>query len=367
MRLVMLLLLPFLLGSWLACSPERSQREQENGQQPREQTADASRQESTVSVTRETTRDRAETLVLGEATEVDGFSLRVFDVRSENVPKYDDRDQPRDWPETVSVFVPRPGYGPVYPIASGDGYVAVSVDLVLANTSSSPVAVLVQSTLVDARGGSHVASGLTDAWPTGGDDIIGPSETDIELEPGEKEASTAFFSVPPGTVPERLKLLLDLDYSSQGEEKGVTLDLTSDERGEIPPEDYLYVYNDYFNQRAYEEAYRMLDPSSTRGVTLEDWLALHDPLWGKRYVSLDGLGRVSESPSRVTFEMNRTFYGANGRPMPDTETNADATQETVRRGEEWKLVMHRGLTQGILPTRDTSTASATSQPTTPER
>lgn len=358
-----LLLLLVLLGSWLACSPERSQRGQEDGHRSHEQTAGASRQESTASTAREKERDQAGTVILGEATAVDGLSIRVFDFRSENVPKYDSMDPPKDWPKSVSAFVPRPGYGVVYPVVAGDGYEAVAVDFVLENASSSPVAVSVQCTLVDAQGVLHYENGNTDTWPTGGDDIIEPSESDIELGPGEKEASTAFFTPQPGTDLKRPKIILDSDYSSQGEERRVTVDLTSDGRDEIPPEDYLYVYNDHFNQRAFTEAYRMLDPSSMRGVTLDDWLAFHESLWGKRHVSLDGLDRVAASGSRAAFEMDRTFYGADGRPLPDKETNANATQEMVRRGDKWKLV----LTRDALWNQGASTASATPRSATPER
>ena len=72
-----------------------------------------------------------------------------------------------------------------------------------------------------------------------------------------------FFEVPSDITPERLTL------SSSGEE--VEIDLTSSNKEEIPAEDYLYVYHQYFNQKAYEEAYDMLLELEERwGVSLGD-------------------------------------------------------------------------------------------------
>jgi hypothetical protein len=63
--------------------------------------------------------------------------------------------------------------------------------------------------------------------------------------------------------------------------------------GRDTAEDYLRVYHAYFNERAYEEAYGMLDSASAQEVTLGDWLSFYAPLWGERYISVDTLDPLS--------------------------------------------------------------------------
>jgi hypothetical protein len=113
----------------------------------------------------------------------------------------------------------------------------------------------------------------------------------MELDPGEKKASSLFFDVPSGTTPEQLAI------SFSG--KQARIDLTRSEQDKVPPEDYLHVYRMYFNERAYEETYEMFDPSSAQDVTLGDWLSFYEPLWGERYVSFDSVSPISEEFSRA--------------------------------------------------------------------
>lgn len=145
--------------------------------------------------------------------------------------------------------------------------------------------------------------------------------------------------------------------------KEVRVDLTRSERDEIPPEDYLRVYHAYFNERAYEEAYGMLDSASAQEVTLGDWLSFYAPLWGERYISVDTLDPLSSGTEEAAYFMERTFYRADGSQIPDEEVNADVTQEMVRDDEEWKLVMRRDLVEDIL-SAEGPTTTVTAEPTT---
>jgi hypothetical protein len=119
----------------------------------------------------------------------------------------------------------------------------------------------------------------------------------------------------------------------------VRIDLLKTHLEDIPPEDYLHVYHTYFNEKASEEAYEMLDPASVQNITLGEWLSFYEPLWGERYVSLDNLRRISLNDNRATFAMERTFYDADGDPVPDPEVDASVVQEMIMAGGEWKLVM----------------------------
>lgn len=250
---------------------------------------------------------------LGEAVEVGEISLRVFDVRS------------RDRIYAIS----RPG---AEPVTKGGGFGEfVAVDYVARNVSDSPLTTRARATLVDDQGNAYGQAGIEP--PAGGLD-------GMELGTGQKRASTMFFQVPNGISPERLEVRTPRDVAR--------IDLLETHREEIPPEDYLRVYHAYFNEKAGEEAYEMLDPASVQNITLGEWLEFYEPLWGKRYVSLDSLSRISQSGDRATFTMERTFYDADGDPVPDPEVDASVVQEMVRTGGEWKLVMRDDLISDII-------------------
>ncbi|HEX6711113.1 MAG TPA: excalibur calcium-binding domain-containing protein, partial [Rubrobacter sp.] len=146
--------------------------------------------------------------------------------------------------------------------------------------------------------------------------------------------------VPNGIIPEMLEV-----RTSGGKAR---IDLLARNREKIPPEDYLRVYHLYFNEQAYEEAYEMFDPSTVKGITLGEWLSFFEPLWGKRFVSLDSLRPLSKSSDRATFQMARTFYDADGDLVLDPEINPSVTQEMVKTDGEWKLIMRDDLVYDII-------------------
>jgi len=161
----------------------------------------------------------------------------------------------------------------------------------------------------------------------------------MELEPGQKRASTLFFDVPNGTTPERLGLLVS------GEEARV--DLLSDRRELVPPDDYLRVYHLYFAQKAYEEAYEMYDPATTQDITQGDWITFYEPLWGNRYIGLDSLTRVFVAEDEASFEMDQTFYDKDGEPVGDLALNTPVLQDMIRSDSTWRLVMGQDLISAI--------------------
>jgi hypothetical protein len=57
----------------------------------------------------------------------------------------------------------------------------------------------------------------------------------------------------------------------------------------------------------------MLDPNSTKGVTLGDWLSFCESLRGERYISLDGLDEVFSASKEASFFTERTFYDGMAR------------------------------------------------------
>ena len=203
------------------------------------------------------------------------ISLRVFDVRS--------RDR--------IYALARPG---AEPVTKGGGFGEfVAVDYVARNVSGSPMTTRGRATLVDDQGRAY---GQVDIEPPAG------GLDGMELGTGQRRASTMFFQVPNGISPERLEARTPRDVAR--------IDLLDTHREEIPPEDYLRVYHAYFNEKASEEAYEMLDPASVENITLGEWMAFYEPMWGKRYVSLDKLSRISQTGDRATFAMERTFYDA---------------------------------------------------------
>ena len=244
---------------------------------------------------------------LGDRIGLGDVSLRLFDVRDEDILYY----------------APGPGER----VSSQDSLDKefVAVDVVVTNDSGSPATVRPEALLEDAAGGTYRPE---------------PPRLDLELRAGQSRASTFFFRVPNGTTPERLGVRLD--------GSGASLDLLSDGRDEIPPEDHLRVYHLYFQQKAYEEAYEMYDPASTGDVTLGDWLAFYEPLWGSRYLRLDSLTRGFVAGDEASFEMDRTFYETDGDPVEDETLNAPVLQDMIRIDGAWKLVMGEDLVADIV-------------------
>ena len=250
---------------------------------------------------------------IGERVDTGAVSLRVFAVRSED----------------VVYFAPGPGQG-VGVEDSGSGEF-LAVDFVAQNDSESGVTVRPQTILGDDSGASH--------RPDGSVRVPNLLDGAMELKPGQKRASTLFFDVPNGTTPERLVLFVS------GEEARV--DLLSDRRELVPPDDYLRVYHLYFAQKAYEEAYEMYDPATTQDITQGDWLTFYEPLWGNRYIGLDSLARVFVAEDEASFEMDRTFYDRDGEPVADPALNAPVLQDLVRSDGAWRLVMGQDLISAI--------------------
>jgi hypothetical protein len=277
---------------------------------------------------------------IGERVELGSVSLRVFAVRSED----------------VVYFAPGPGQG-VGVEDSGSGEF-LAVDFVAQNDSESRVTVRPEAILGDDSGTPH--------RPDGSVRVPNLVDGAMELEAGQKRASTLFFDVPNGTTPERLGLLVF------GEE--ARIDLLSDRQDRVPPDDYLRVYHLYFAQKAYEEAYEMYDPATTQDITQGDWLTFYEPLWGNRYIGLDSLTRVFVAQDEASFEMDRTFYDRDGEPVADPPLNAPVLQDMVRSDGAWRLVMGQDLISDIgaevprfaPPSETETTAPDDSETTDPE-
>jgi Excalibur calcium-binding domain len=277
---------------------------------------------------------------IGERVELGSVSLRVFAVRSED----------------VVYFAPGPGQG-VGVEDSGSGEF-LAVDFVAQNDSESRVTVRPEAILGDDSGTPH--------RPDGSVRVPNLVDGAMELEAGQKRASTLFFDVPNGTTPERLGLLVF------GEE--ARIDLLSDRQDRVPPDDYLRVYHLYFAQKAYEEAYEMYDPATTQDITQGDWLTFYEPLWGNRYIGLDSLTRVFVAQDEASFEMDRTFYDRDGEPVAAPPLNAPVLQDMVRSDGAWRLVMGQDLISDIgaevprfaPPSETETTAPDDSETTAPE-
>ena len=223
-----------------------------------------------------------------------------------------------------------PGKRPVTRGNTTSEYVAI--DYLAKNISGSPMTTGAKATLLDDQGNSYRQDKSIEP-PSGGTD-------GMELGTAQTKASTMFFEVPNGIIPATLEL-----ETSGG---AASFDLLERDMEDVPPEDYLRVYHLYFNEHAYEEAYEMFDPTSVQNITLGEWLTFYEPLWGKRYVSLDDLTPLSEGSGRAVFQMTRTFYDANGDIVADPEINPSVTQEMVEVGGEWKLVMRDDLVSDII-------------------
>ena len=252
--------------------------------------------------------------VIGDGVEAGNLVFRIFEVRS------------KDRIYAMS----GPGADPVTRGNISSEYVAI--DYLVKNISGSPMTTGAKATLFDEQGNSYKQDTSIEP-PSGGTD-------DMELGTGQTRASTMFFRVPNGIIPEMLEV-----KTSGGEAR---FDLLERNVENVPPEDYLRVYHLYFNEQAYEEAYEMFDPDTVQDITLGEWLSFYEPQWGKRYMSLDDLRPLSQDSDRATFQMTRTFYDADGDIVADPEINPSVTQEMVEVDGEWKLVMRDDLVSDII-------------------
>jgi Domain of unknown function (DUF4352)/Excalibur calcium-binding domain len=251
---------------------------------------------------------------IGDGVEAGSLSFRIFEVRSE------DR----------IYAMSGPGARPVTRGNVSSEYVAI--DYLVENISGSPITTGAGATLFDDQGKSYGQDTSIEP-PSGGTD-------GMELGTAQTRASTMFFKVPNGIIPETLEI-----ETSGGEAR---FDLLERDLEKVPPGDYLRVYHLYFNEQAYEEAYDMFDPATVQDITLGEWQSFYEPLWGERYVSLDSLRPISEDSGRATFQMTRTFYDVDGDIVADPEVNPSVTQELVEQDGEWKLVMREDLVTDII-------------------
>src|SRR5918999_4531721 len=215
---------------------------------------------------------------IGDRVEAGDLRFRIFEVRA------NDR----------IYAMSGPGKNPVTRGNISSEYVAI--DYLAKNISGSPLTTRAKATLLDDQGNSYWQDKSIEP-PSGGTDSM-------ELGTAQTKASTIFFEVPNGIIPSTLQIKASDDE--------VRFDLLEGDMERVPPEDYLRVYHLYFNERAYEEAYEMFDPASVQNITLGEWMSFYEPLWGKRYVSLNNLTPISEGSGRAVFQMTRTFYDAEG-------------------------------------------------------
>ena len=273
---------------------------------------------------------------IGERVEIGDVSLRVFALRSEDVVH----------------FAPGPGQGAGTQDSGSGEFLAL--DFVAQNDSGSRVTFRPEAILEDDSGATH--------RPDGSVRVPNLLDGAMDLAADQKRASTLFFDVPNGTSPERLGLL------ASGEE--ARIDLLSDERDRVPPDDYLRVYHLYFAQKAYEETYEMYDPATTQDITQGDWLTFYEPLWESgRFIGLDSLSRVFVGADEASFEMDRTFYDRQGEPVDDPVLNAPVLQDMVRSDGAWKLVMGQDLISEIaaeVPEFDLPSETEEPDPDDPE-
>jgi hypothetical protein len=298
------LLVALLMGS--ACSSPDEGRGGEG-----DVIAGASKQRTVDLAPRQTETDGE----IGDGVEVGNLRFRIFEVRSQD-----------------RVYaISGPGKKPATRGNTSSEYVAI--DYLAENISGSPMTTGANATLLDDQGNSYGEDESIEP-PSGGTD-------GMELGTDQTKASTIFFEVPNGIIPATLEI-----EASSGRE--VRFDLLDRDMEGVPPEDYLRVYHLYFNEQAYEEAYEMFDPASVQNITLGEWLSFYEPLWGKRYVSLDDLRPLSEGSGRAIFQMTRTFYDGDGDIVADPEVNPSVIQDMVEVDGEWKLVMRDDLVFDII-------------------
>ena len=277
---------------------------------------------------------------IGDRVEAGDLSFRIFEVRS------------RDRVYAMS----KPGAGPVTRGDIESEYVAI--DYLTKNVSGSPLTTGAEAKLIDDKGNSYETDDSIEP-PSGGTD-------GMELGTAQTRASTMIFEVPNGIVPETLVI-----ETSRGKAR---IDLFERNTEKVPPEDYLRVYHLYLNEKAYEEAYEMFDPTSVQDITLGEWLSFWEPKWSKQYVTLDSLTPLYSSPTLATFQMTRTFYDRDGDIASDPQIDTSATQEMVKDDGEWMLVMGDDLASDIIavigpdepPVPETTTPESTGPSTVPE-
>jgi hypothetical protein len=275
---------------------------------------------------------------IGDRVRAGELSFRIFEVRA------------KDRVYALS----KPGASPVTRGDIESEYVAI--DYLTENVSGSPLTTGFEVKLIDDRGKSYEQDGSLEP-PSGGTD-------GMELGTGQTKASTMFFEVPNGIVPETLVI-----KTRRGKAR---IDLFERNTDNMTPEDYLRAYHLYLNEQAYEEAYEMFDPSSVQDITLGEWLSFWEPRWGKQYATLDDLRPLYESPTSATFQITRTFYDRDGDIASDPEIDTSATQELVKNDGEWKLVMGDDLAFDIIavigpdepPVPEATSQETTSQETT---
>jgi hypothetical protein len=275
---------------------------------------------------------------IGDGVEAGNLRFRLFEVRA------------KDRVYAMS----GPGKRPVTRGNTSSEYVAI--DYLAKNISGSPMTTGAKATLLDDQGNSYRQDKSIEP-PSGGTD-------GMELGTDQTKASTMFFQVPNGIIPATLEI-----ETSSG--RKASFNLLHRDMENIPPDDYLRVYHLYFNEQAYEEAYEMFDPASVQNITLGEWLSFYEPLWGKRYVSLDDLTLLSEGSGQAVFQMTRTFYDADGDVVANPEVNPSVTQEMVEIDGEWKLVMRDDLVFDIIavigPDKTPQPKAPEPEKTTPER
>jgi hypothetical protein len=282
---------------------------------------------------------------IGDRIKAGDLSFRIFEVRS------------KDRIYAMS----KPGASPVTRGDIESEYVAI--DYLTKNVSGSPLTTGFGAKLIDDQGNSYKLDGSIEP-PSGG-------TGGMELGTDQTKASTMFFEVPNGIVPETLVI-----KTRRGQAR---IDLFARNTDKVPPEDYLRVYHLYLNEQAYEEAYEMFDASSVHDITLGEWLSFWEPRWGKQYVTLDGLTPLYASPTRATFQITRTFYDRDGDIASDPELDPSATQEMEKNAGEWNLLMDDDLAFDIIAvigpdeplvpettTPETTTPETTTPETTPE-
>jgi hypothetical protein len=290
-----------------ACSPGEQSKRGDGGD---DVIAGASRERTQDPAARQTKADGG----IGDAVEAGSLLIRLFEVRSE------DR----------IYAISGPGARPETRGDVSSEYVAI--DYLVKNISGSPLTTGAGATLFDEQGKSY-GQDTSIKPPSGGTD-------GMELGTAQTRASTMFFKVPNGIIPETLEM-----ETARGEAR---FDLLQRDLENVPPDDYLRVYHLYFNEQAYEEAYDMFDAATVQDITLGEWQSFYEPLWGERYVSLDSLRTLSEDSGKATVQMTRTFYDADGDIVADPEVNPSVTQELVEEDGEWELVMRDDLVSDII-------------------
>jgi hypothetical protein len=278
---------------------------------------------------------------IGDRVKAGNLSFRVFAVRAKD-----------------RVYATaKPGASPVTRGNIESEYVAI--DYLTKNISGSPLTTGFKVELIDDQGNSHKRDRSIQP-PSGG-------PNGMELGTDQAKASTMFFEVPNGIVPETLVI-----ETRRGKAR---IDLFEKNVTDVPPDDYLRVYHLYLNERAYEEAYEMFDPSTVQDITLGEWLSFWEPRWGKQYVTVDDLTPLYTSPTTATFQITRTFYDRDGDIASDPELDSSTTQDLVKDGGKWELEMGDDLAFDIIavigpdePPVPETTAQETTSPeeTSPE-